>query len=140
MNCSKMCYVPVFVGLLAFSAVSHAAVEDFGRLSNNASVTSSIDFTSPANVSNTSLGGAGVEFAGGVGVNGLDSVSNNQFRRGGRSGHSDKGRLRHRDDHKKKHNYTPIASPVPEPETYAMILAGLALIGVTARRRRQDQQ
>jgi hypothetical protein len=29
------------------------------------------------------------------------------------------------------------AAPVPEPETYAMMLAGLALIGFNARRRRQ---
>jgi len=31
--------------------------------------------------------------------------------------------------------YTPV-SPVPEPETYAMLLVGLGLIGFTARRRR----
>ena len=30
----------------------------------------------------------------------------------------------------------PVVSPVPEPETYAMLLAGLGLIGFTARRRR----
>jgi len=29
------------------------------------------------------------------------------------------------------------ASPVPEPETYAMLLAGLALVGVTARRKQR---
>lgn len=29
------------------------------------------------------------------------------------------------------------AAPVPEPETYAMMLAGLGLLGLTARRRRQ---
>lgn len=35
----------------------------------------------------------------------------------------------------KEHNtYVPVASPVPEPETYAMILAGLGLIVLTARR------
>jgi hypothetical protein len=32
----------------------------------------------------------------------------------------------------------PIA-PIPEPETYAMMLAGLGLIGVIARRRKQQQ-
>jgi probable HAF family extracellular repeat protein len=31
---------------------------------------------------------------------------------------------------------TPTA-PVPEPETYAMMLAGLGLLGLTARRRKQ---
>jgi hypothetical protein len=33
-----------------------------------------------------------------------------------------------------------IASPVPEPETYAMMLAGLCLLGVMARRRKDLQQ
>jgi hypothetical protein len=28
------------------------------------------------------------------------------------------------------------AAPIPEPETYAMLLAGLGLIGAVARRRR----
>ena len=28
-----------------------------------------------------------------------------------------------------------VAMPVPEPETYAMLLAGLGLIGMAARRR-----
>ena len=32
----------------------------------------------------------------------------------------------------------PIISPVPEPETYAMLLVGLGLIGLMARRRRED--
>lgn len=32
--------------------------------------------------------------------------------------------------------YTPIVSAVPEPETYAMLLAGLGLIGFSARRRK----
>jgi hypothetical protein len=30
----------------------------------------------------------------------------------------------------------PIAAPVPEPETYAMLLAGLGLLGAFSRRRR----
>jgi hypothetical protein len=33
-----------------------------------------------------------------------------------------------------------VAAPVPEPETYAMMLAGLGLLGVLARRRKQTQQ
>lgn len=35
-----------------------------------------------------------------------------------------------------KVTYTFTAAPVPEPETYAMLLAGLALVGVVARRRK----
>ena len=34
--------------------------------------------------------------------------------------------------------YTPVVSAVPEPETYAMLLAGLGLIGFSARRRKID--
>lgn len=32
----------------------------------------------------------------------------------------------------------PMVAPVPEPETYAMLLAGLGLMGVIARRRKMD--
>ena len=31
-----------------------------------------------------------------------------------------------------------VAAPIPEPETYAMLLAGLGLLGVVARRRKQQ--
>lgn len=33
-------------------------------------------------------------------------------------------------------NYTLTAAPVPEPETYALLLAGLGVVGFVARRRR----
>lgn len=36
-------------------------------------------------------------------------------------------------------NEANIAAPVPEPETYAMMLAGLGLLGFVARRRKQQQ-
>jgi hypothetical protein len=32
-----------------------------------------------------------------------------------------------------------VAAPIPEPETYAMMLAGLGLLGLTAKRRKQQQ-
>ncbi|MDY7575670.1 FxDxF family PEP-CTERM protein [Actimicrobium sp. CCI2.3] len=35
---------------------------------------------------------------------------------------------------------TPIPSPVPEPETYAMMLAGLGLLGFAARRKAKSNQ
>ena len=34
-------------------------------------------------------------------------------------------------------NFTPTLTPVPEPETYTMLMAGLGLMGVVARRRKQ---
>jgi hypothetical protein len=34
---------------------------------------------------------------------------------------------------------SPIAAPIPEPETYAMMLAGLGLLGAVARRRKVSQ-
>lgn len=34
---------------------------------------------------------------------------------------------------------TPVSAPVPEPETYAMLLAGLGLLGFTARQRKQEE-
>jgi hypothetical protein len=33
--------------------------------------------------------------------------------------------------------WTAIEAPIPEPSTYAMLLGGLGLIGVVARRRRR---
>jgi len=35
-------------------------------------------------------------------------------------------------------NFGPVTSPVPEPETYAMLLAGLGLLGFTAKRKKQS--
>jgi len=32
-----------------------------------------------------------------------------------------------------------VFAPVPEPQTYAMMLAGLGLMGFVARRRKQEQ-
>lgn len=35
--------------------------------------------------------------------------------------------------------YVPTVSPIPEPETYALLLAGLGLLGFHARRRKQKE-
>lgn len=56
------------------------------------------------------------------------SSPGNNYKHEGRSGHSDRNW-----NHPK-----PIISPVPEPETYVMILTGLVLIGITARRRKEN--
>jgi hypothetical protein len=45
-------------------------------------------------------------------------------------------KIKSNEDH--SHKYVPVTSSVPEPETYAMILAGLGLIGFTARRRNRE--
>ena len=34
--------------------------------------------------------------------------------------------------------YAPVVTPIPEPETYAMLLAGLGILGFTARRRKNN--
>jgi probable HAF family extracellular repeat protein len=34
----------------------------------------------------------------------------------------------------------PIAAPVPEPETYAMMMLGMAMVGVVTRRRRLSER
>lgn len=34
---------------------------------------------------------------------------------------------------------TPVTAPIPEPETYAMLLAGLGLLGFAAQRRKQKE-
>ena len=35
--------------------------------------------------------------------------------------------------------YIPTVTPIPEPESYALMLAGLGLLGIAARRRKQKQ-
>ena len=34
---------------------------------------------------------------------------------------------------------SPVTAPVPEPETYAMMLCGLGLVGTIARRRQKEK-
>lgn len=43
-------------------------------------------------------------------------------------------------DRKHRKENTSVTSPVPEPETYAMILAGLGLIGFSVRRRNRSEE
>lgn len=43
-------------------------------------------------------------------------------------------------DRKHRKENSTVTSPVPEPETYAMILAGLSLIGFSVRRRNRGEE
>jgi hypothetical protein len=43
-------------------------------------------------------------------------------------------------DRKHRKENSTVTSPVPEPETYAMILAGLGLIGFSVRRRNRGEE
>jgi hypothetical protein len=151
MHISKMYYLLALASLPALSNTTFAAINDFGNLQEvsgnytalntsfrNDAIGGSIRFDSTSGSSslssdafiNSTIAGGGIELR--------DSDSNTQFGRGGRIGHSNDGRIRRVEGDGGQHNYTPITSPVPEPETYAMIIAGLALIGFTARRRKQN--
>lgn len=151
MSHSKILYACAIAGLFACSNGVSAAVYDFGKLqtlsrvskdenagfSDDAFASSmNFDFTatpsSPAN-SGYQSGVSLVYSANDSGVSGLPYMdSRNQFRRGIHN------RLSDDDWAKRSDKYTSITSPVPEPQTYAMILAGLALIGFTARRRNRN--
>lgn len=154
MSHSKIFYSLVVAGLIAFSNVAPAAVYDFGNSrtslrSSNLSFNDDafaqpmdFDFSTPVfnqtensfmSIPQNQGGSTSVYSANGNSVNGLPYMdARNQFRRGIHN------KLADDDWSKRSDKYTPITSPVPEPETYVMILAGLALIGFTARRRNQN--
>lgn len=115
MRPSKMFYSLVAASLFAFGNVAHAAVHDFGNVQS-------------ATSSNVKLSDAD------SGIH--DNDSEKQFGRDSRKKVAEKSKVKWEGGRSGK--YTPVTSPVPEPETYAMILAGLALIGFTARRRNRN--
>lgn len=145
MFASKIFYLFVVAGLLTFSNVGSAIVYDFGVLGTSLRVSTdrnydykddafansmNFDFTA------SSIGQPESSFTGGPQNGGapfyssnVSDMSYNQFQRGVRNRHSDDDWIKRSD------KYTPITSPVPEPETYAMFLAGIALIIFTARSR-----
>jgi len=149
---SKICYSLAATGLLLFSNVVSAAVYDFGSswISSYAYTNKTYDFSVDAVVNPmrfifaTSLvsqldsGAANAPQASVASIYSpnVDNVpglpykdSGKQFQNGGYDKDSGDDRI------KGPGQYTSIAAPVLEPETYAMILAGLVMIGYTARRR-----
>lgn len=145
MNLSRISSLLVLSSLTVLSSIATAAVIDFGSLKkdhdNLTSINSSIGNDGLIDSFNFASGSFSYNQSNSNGVIGIgielpNSDSNTQFRRGSRLGLADKGRIRRSDGEGGNHQYTPIASPVPEPETYAMILAGLGLIGLTIRRRK----
>ena len=126
--------------LLAFANVATAAVYDFGNLHTSSPGASSVHY----NLENNDAYVNSMRFdfyptsqsRGGLISENVSVVNLNRENRISIFEENDLIRL----DHiklKSDNKYMPITSPVPEPETYAMMLAGLALIGLTARRRKE---
>lgn len=65
-------------------------------------------------------------FVGGAGYSGLMSIGQYSVKVSGNATGSSGG----------MYSFTAVAVPVPEPETYAMFLAGLGLMGLIVRRRK----
>jgi hypothetical protein len=109
---SKMFYSLSVAALLALSNVAHAEVYNSSATDVSFNDKKLIDSMSYSTTTNESSGSTG------------------SFRRDERVRDDD-----HKIKIKPSREYTQITSPVPEPETYAMLLVGLALVGFTARRR-----
>ena len=117
MNASNLFFSLTAVALFTSSNVAYAtSTNEFGKLmttQSGDSYTTSTSFNSTTEANSNQSGAPDNKFGA-------------PFRQGSRKGVKI---VRHGE-------YTPITSPVPEPETYAMVIAGLALIGFTARRRK----
>jgi len=142
---SKLFYPLLVSGLLACSGVAHATVQDFGNLmavssgysvmsssSRDDALAESMCFNSipdPASQPGYPFNDdAGVVLSGNYGNYSHSIPFSRKFALNNQPRYFYDDGTRHK----------PITSPVPEPETYAMILAGLALIGYTARRRKEE--
>ncbi len=144
MYLTRLYFLLALASLPTLSNAAFATVHDFGTLQkasssishDNIIETVNFDFTSVSFNQSKGTFTNGAVAGGGIELPNYDS--NTQFRRGGRYGRADVGRIRLSDDEGGKNKYISIASPVPEPETYAMILAGLVLVGLTTRRRKHN--
>lgn len=122
--CSYKIFYPIVAAALLISGnVAHAAVYDFGNVQM-----ASNSYSSPDSFASVSITKSPA----------TDSVLHNidswtQFENGKHHNFSGNDKIKPAGSHSGE--YAPIVSPVTEPETYAMILAGLCLIGFTARRR-----
>lgn len=151
MSITKILSLLFAICLSAFSSAVPAAVYEFANSRSTTDANSNFtddDFAKSMNfdfsaayfsqsgsgfTSDSLNGMTAVYSANESGVSGLPYMdSRNQFRRGIHN------KLADDDWNKRSDKYTTITSPVPEPDTYVMILAGLALIGFTARHRNQN--
>lgn len=122
MSLSKVLVFFSATTLFALSAGTHAAVNDFADTDATPLVHSA---SADANTSNNSM-----SFLASADTTESLNGGNNHFRRDAKSKNDASKNV------KSAHTFTPVASQVPEPETYAMILVGLGLIGFTTRRRK----
>lgn len=130
MSLFKILFSFLITVMLAISNVAYATVYDFGNLGDSFTGSLRFDFIpdqpgqSKTNFTNSNhLDTATIYSTNGLGLSGLsDADFGAQFEQGNRIMLADIS--------------APVTLPVPEPETYVMILAGLALIGLAARHRR----
>lgn len=136
---SKIFYL-LTVSFLAFANVAIAAVYDFGNLSASSHGTSSIQYNVDNDAIKSSMSFDYFSTGPTKGELLNENTNGNHLASGSYIGIVKVNEFIRWDLMKRNDNskYMPITSPVPEPETYAMILAGLALIGLTARRRKQN--
>lgn len=147
---SKIFYSLVVGGLLAISNVCHATVYDFGSL-----LTASGGYAAPNSFQSAPFAQLAATDKGDGIWSFMLSINNNFFSSFGDEAYI--GSMNFAPDSSENGNgitpvsltvqgiegdysatYAPNTSPVPEPETYAMILAGLGLIAFTARRRKEN--
>jgi len=142
---SKSFYLFMFAGLLAIGNVAHAAVYDFGNLSKT--LRGDFALNSFAQLAVTENGLHNNHFEIQFGQENLNSFSGYKWGKGKWSGFSLNivSNTRNISGFVQGNEggyvamYTTMTASVPEPETFAMILAGLGLIGFTARRRKWDE-